>query len=356
MKTKRNLYIILMLACIAALVPLSLVHASEDDEEDNASIRGIYIYDERDFLPQDSEVALGWYLWNLDLKTRYEVVLVFPKDKLLESEIIDWFNKQGIGKKDKDNGAALFVFPDNSMFMAIGSGNDKITVTKSKTYGERIFADFQDDSMLTLLRFLSTIGGDVDKSTVSGKIGSLGETLWSNIDVVLLWALVLALILFLIQQYNGFQPTDFILPALVFVIAMIFVGFAQIGGGSQPSSYASYGVITSTHHSSYTWVHMHQICTSTGKTTVCTSYPHTHDVYVNDVNLRSYELNEYKYRFASDESKWAWQRDIGEIERLKIGIEKGELKSAGPAGVGKDSVGITKGDGTWIYAAMKGKL
>ena len=354
MKTRRNLLIILVLMCLAALAPISFVHASGDEEGD-ARIRGIYIYDERDFLPHDSEVALGWYLWNLDLKTRYEVVLVFPKEKLSEPQIIEWFNKQGVGKKNKDNGAALFVFPDNSMFMAIGAGNDKITVTKSKTYGERIFVDFEGDPVLTLLRFLSKVGGDVDKSTTVGKLGSLGETLWNNIDVVLLWALVLALILFLIQQYNGFQATDFILPAFVFVVAMIFVGLANIGGGSNPSSYTSYGVITSTHHSSHTYTETHQVCTSTGKTTVCYPIFHTHTVYRNDATLLSYELNGYKHQFASTDSKWAWQRDIGEVEWLRLGIEKGELRNAGPAGVGKDSKGITKGEGTWIYVAAKGK-
>lgn len=353
MKTRKKLIILLLLVCLAALAPVSSVYAGED--EDEPSIRGIYIYDERDFLPHDSEVALGWYLWNLDLKTRYEVVLVFPKDKLSEPEIIDWFNKQGVGKKKKDNGAALFVFPDNSMFMAIGSGNDKITVTKSKTYGERILVDFKDDPVLTLLRFLSKVGGDVDKSTAIGKLGSLGETLWGNIDVVLLWALVLALILFLIQQYNGFQSSDFVLPAMVFVVAMIFVGIANIGGGSKPSSYTSYGVITSTHHSSHTYTEPHTYCTSTGKTTSCHTIIHTHTRYINDVTVLSYELNGYKYQFTSIDGKSAWGHDIGEVERLKIGIEKGDLRSAGRAGLGSDSRGITKGEGTWIYAAAKGK-
>lgn len=354
MKNQNKILLILfMIACVAAFAPMFAVYAGEDD--DNSSIRGIYIYDERDFLPYDSEVALGWYLWNLDLKTRYEVVLFFPKEKLLEPQIIEWFNKQGVGKKKKDNGAALFLFPDNSMFMAIGSGNDKITVTKSKTYGERILVDFENDPVLTLLRFLNKMGEDVDKSTVFGRISTVGETLWNNIDIVLLWAFVLALILFLIQQYNGFQISDFILPVLVFIVAMIFVGLANVGGGAKPSSYSSYGVITSTHHSSYIWVHTHTICTGTGKTTTCTSYPHVHDVYVNDVTLLSYELYEYRYTFKSEESKWAWQRDIGEIERLQIGIEGGELKSANPASKGKDSRGITKGEGAWIYAAMKGK-
>jgi len=351
MKSKINILVFLFLVCLTALVPQSLVYGDEDN--DTPDIRGIYIYDERDFLSPDSEVALGWYLWNLDLKTRYEMVLVFTREKFSEPEVIDWFNKHGVGKKKKDNGAALFVFPDNTMFMAIGSGNDKITVTKSKTYGEKIFVDFKDDPVLTLLRFFNKIGGDVDKSTLTGKLGDLGGTLWNNIDVVLLWALVLALILFLIQQYNGFQARDFVLPIAVFIIAMIVVGMANIGGGSKPSSYNSYGVITSTNKSSYTWTDIHTICTSTGKTTTCTSYPHIHTMYTNDVILLGYELNNYKYKFFSDESKWAWQRDIGEVERLKIGIEKGELRSVSPAGVGRDSRGITKGDGVWILAASQ---
>ena len=352
MRSKVRMAFVALLICVIALLPLSFAYAAEDEDE-APKIRGIYIYDERDFLPQDSEVALAWVLWNLDLKSGYEMVLVFPKKQLSETEIIEWFNTNKIGKKKRDNGAALFVFPDNSMFMAIGSGNDKITVTKSKTYGERIFADFEDDPVLTLLRFVSKMAEDVDKSTAGGKLSDFGATVWKNIDVVLLWALVLALILFLIQQYNGFQPRDLILPIAVFVVAMIFVGFAQLGGGSEPSSYTSYGVITLARHSSYTRVHMHQICTSTGKITTCRSYPHIHDVYVNNVTLLSYELNKYQYQFKSEESKWAWNRNIGEIERIKIGIEKGEIRDANPASLGKDSGGITKGDGAWIHAAKK---
>ncbi|MBI1888680.1 MAG: TPM domain-containing protein [Candidatus Spechtbacteria bacterium] len=355
MKSKVFVLALALVAILAILVPASLhAEGEEEEQEEKQGIRGIYIYDERDFLPADSKLALAWYLWNIDLKTRYEIVLVFPKTKFSETEIIDWFNTQGVGKKKKDTGAALFVFPDNSIFVAIGSGNDKVTVTKSKTYGEKIFADFTDDPVLTTLRFLTKIGGDINKSTLSEMVGNAGKTLWENIDIVLLWALFLALILFLVQQYNGFQATDFILPALVFVVAMIAVGISAIGSSSEAKSYTSYGMITSTAKSSYHWVHLHTICTSTGKTTICHNIPHTHTMYTNDVRLTSYELNTYRYRFSSDESKAAWRHEVGEVDWLKVGIEKGELRGAGRAKA-DGSGGITKGDGVWIHAATKKK-
>src|SRR3989338_8291322 len=156
----------ILFAILAPFVMPATLHADGAAEEEKVfNERGIYVYDDRDFLPTDEEVSLAWYLWNLDLRTGYEVVLVFPKEQMNEPQMIEWFNSNGVGKEGRDNGAAVFVLPDNAVFVSIGSGNDKITVTKSKTYGEKIFADFQDDPVLTLLRFLSKIGGDVDKTT-----------------------------------------------------------------------------------------------------------------------------------------------------------------------------------------------
>jgi len=289
----------------------------------------------------------------LDLRTGYEVVLVFPKEQMNEPQMIEWFNSNGVGKEGRDNGAAVFVLPDNAVFVSIGSGNDKITVTKSKTYGEKIFADFQDDPVLTLLRFLSKIGGDVDKTTAVDTARDAGKTLIDNIDVVLLWISAMALILFLIQQYDGFQPSDLILPAGAFVLAMLVVGIMAIGGGGEAKDYVSYGMITSSNRDSYTWVHTHTVCTTTGKTTTCTSYSHVHTTYTNEVGILSYELNSYGYKFSSDQSRSAWEHDIGEVDWLKIGIDDGNLKSAGRARESKKSSGVTVGDGTWINSARK---
>lgn len=328
-----------------------LTGCSSRNAKENFSDRGRYIYDEADRLKQEPEISLASYLWRLDSRTDYEIVLVFPKDVMDEDSIIKWFNDHGVGKKGRDNGAAVFVFPDNSVFVAIGSGNDKVSVTYSKTHGERIFQKFNDDPVLTLLRFVSAVGGKVDESLETEIGGRLFDGLKVNLNLILLWAAVIALLFFLVQQVNGFQPHDLILPVAVFVVLGIFFGFSAIGSGSGSRTYQTYGVITSAKHGSYPWTHTHTICTSTGKTTVCTSYPHPHTMYTNDVVFQSYEFKNYGYRFQTDEYPGAWKHGVGELDGLSIQMKTGNLN--GVSGISDNSGGKTIGDGVWIGSAKK---
>lgn len=320
--------------------------------KDKTEPRGRYIYDEADRLPLQSEVSLASYLWRLDSQSGYEIILVFPKDQMDEQAMIKWFNDHGVGKKEVDNGAAVFILPDGLVFVAIGSGNDKVSVTFSKTAGERIFQDFKNDPVLTLLRFTSAIGGKINEG-IEREIGSrMFDAVKNNIDIILLWAAVIALLFFLIQQFDGFQKHDLIMPVAVFVVLGAFIGISALTSSVSSGTYKSYGVITSTKTGSYLWTHIHTICTSTGKATTCTSYPHIHTMYTNDVKFISYEFKEHSYRFQTDEYPGAWHHSVGEFDALTLNIEDDSLVHA--SGIDDNSGGKTIGDGVWILAG-KGK-
>lgn len=340
-----------------ALTSIVVFSACGGGDKNNFSDRGRYVYDDAGVLPTESEIALASYLWRLDSQTDYEIILVFPHELMDEQSIINWFNSHGVGKKDRDNGAAVFVLPDKSVFVAIGSGNDKVSVTFSKTYGERIFKDFTDDPVLTLLRFTSALGGEIDKSSGVEIGGSFFESLKDNLNLILLWAAVVAFLFFLIQQFDGFQPRDFLLPVFVFAVLGIFFGFSALGSSSELDTYKTYGVITSTKPDSYDWTHMHShtICTGSGKTEVCTTYytPHLHTMYTNDVAFLSYESKAYGYQFRTDEYRGAWDHQVGELDALSIRVESGQLSDI--SGLNDNSGGETIGDGVWIEAAKRGR-
>lgn len=349
----KKLVLVAFLAAVVSVVFTACGGGKGDDFSD----RGRYIYDDAKVLPIESEISLASYLWRLDSQTSYEIVLVFPKEMMDEQAIIDWFNAHGVGKKDRDTGAAIFIFPDKSVFVAIGSGNDKVSVTFSKTQGERIFKDFSDDPILTLLRFTSALGGQIDKASSIEIGGSLFASVKDNLNLILLWVAFVAFFFFFIQQLDGFQPRDLILPLAVFAVLGIFFGFSALGSSSSFDTYKTYGIITSTKTGSYEWVHMHEHCITTGsgktQTTTCYSTPHMHTMYTNDVTFSSYESKTYTYRFETDEYKGAWERGIGELDSLAVHVQSGELQ--GVSGLDDNSGGETIGDGVWIEAAKKGK-
>lgn len=330
MKTKLILFILLF--------SISALTAAESKPAE----RGKYIYDERNCLPLESELTLSAYLWQVDTKTGYEIVIVFPQEKLEEEEIISWFNAHGVGKKGADNGAAIFVFPDNSVFTAIGSGNDKISVTYSKTQGERILVDLDKDLVLSLLRFVNVLSQKTDQPTTIERTVKFGQTVIENLDIILLWALVVSLILFLIQLKDGFQLKDLILPIGLLMFFWIFIGLSAVSKDEAFDTSTEYGVITSVEHSEHHWVQTMVI--SNGKTTSTIHIPHTD--YINKATLKSYNLKTYKWRFETTDSKWAWEREVGEIEKLTVGIRDDGLQNVCP--VDDNSGGKTIGDGVWL--------
>lgn len=326
----------LVVVLILGIVPIALAIEHPD--------RGRYIYDDAGRLSVEPEIALSSYLWRLDSKTDYEVVLVFPEAEMAEQEIIDWFNNHGVGKKEIDNGAAIFVFPDSSVFVAIGSGNDKVSVAYSKTHGERIFKSFEDDPVLTLMRFIDTLGKKINAPSGAERAAKFGEAVVVNLGVILLWGLVVALGILLINTVkDGFQGHDLILPGIVLVGLLIFVGVSAINVHQEQTSYKTYGCIVSTDLDEEPGTH--PVIVSTGKNTTTVIYvPHVD--FINNATFLSYEFKSYPYRFVSRDNKEAWKHKVGELDGLVIGIEKGNLR--GVRGLNDNSGGKTIGDGVWI--------
>lgn len=305
--------------------------------------RGKYIYDERGFLPLESRLTLSAYLWQLDVQSGYEIVVVFPVSNLDENAAINWFNIHGVGKKGKDNGAALFVYPNNTFFLAIGSGNDRVSVTNAKTYGEKILQDFGKDPVLTILRFTHSLNKEITKPTIQERAVKFGKKVVANLDLIFLWLLVLALIAFLVQQFDGFQWRDLILPSLLIIGTLIFTGICAVSKDEVFDTYHQYGVITQTDKSTYQWIQA--IPHSDGKGHVWYTYIH-HTDYINDVEIRSYDLKNYDYEYRTTDYQGAWNHVEGEFDVLVIGVTTETLRGAGE--VNDISGGKTIGDGVWL--------
>lgn len=331
--------VILLLLCVFAATLILAFPASADDSA--SQDRGKYIYDEADKLPLESELALASYLWRIDQKTNYEMVIVFPKVMMDENSIIDWFNNHGVGKMKKDTGAAIFVFPDNSVFVAIGSGNDKVSVSMAKTYGEKIFKDIDKDPVLCLLRFTNVLAGKISDPLTTMRDAGF-NFVKENAVLILLWALVLVTIVFLLQLINGFQWTDTILPIAMLVITGIVIWLGSLGIVGEDPYMKSYGIMTLTKHDTRFWIETRVI--SNGKTTTTITIPHTD--YINNTTIKSYDFKLYLHTFKTTDSRAAWDHEVGEVDYLEVNRKSGNLYSVFRAN--DNSGGKTIGDGVWI--------
>lgn len=97
--------ILIALILLSFAFVTSAVTAREDFQE-----RGRYIYDEANQISLESELGLSAYLWKLDVKSGYETVVVFPKEKLTVEQMGDWFNQHGIGKEKEETGWCYSFF------------------------------------------------------------------------------------------------------------------------------------------------------------------------------------------------------------------------------------------------------
>ena len=328
--------VIALLLLFAFVVPGAL--AEEDVKE-----RGRYIYDDTDQLALESELALNSYLLGMDKKTGYEVVLAFPAESMTTESMTEWYNEKGIGKMTADNGLAIFIFPDNTAYGLIGNGHDRIAVPAVSTYGEETLPLLEDEPALAILNFLNVLRDLIDKPTTSERASAIGEDIILNFDIIALYLLGISLIIFLYQQRDGFQWSDFKVPMIFLVIAVVSVGIVAMGSAYSSNIEREYGVITSTSQGSYSYTTQQPV--STGKsTTYITTY---HTMYTNDVKLVSYDFKEYDYRFTSSDNKRAWQRNVGDYVQLNVNIEKNSLSSVSTP-IDDNSGGRTNAYGTWI--------
>jgi uncharacterized membrane protein YgcG len=307
-----------------------------------SGVRGRYIYDDADRISTETELSLSSYLLGIDQRTGYEFIVVMPTTKLNESDIIKWFNDHGVGKEKVDTGAALFIFPDNSWFMSIGSGNDKVSVPYSKTQGDRILSNLSSNFALSLLRYIDVIGKRIDEpKPVEVQIFN---SVVENSDIIILWILVIVLVALLIQQYDGFQLHDLIIPVIIFLIGISIIGINYLPQNGI-STYSDYGIITHTQKTSYEYTEeVAHTYTIDGETyTYYTTEYHTR--YTNAVTFKSYQLKDYSWKFESTDSKESWNYNEGLIDELEIYIPNDSLSSIN--GINDFSGGVTIGDGCW---------
>lgn len=331
MKRMLSAFLIALTICIFIFITSS--HASQN--------RGRYVYDEAERLSLESELSIGSYLLQVDVKTNYEIALVLPKTVFSEKQIINWFNASGVGKKSVDNGTAIFIFPDNSWFVAIGSGNDKISVPYSKTQGDKILIpkNMEEDLPLTVLRFIWALNGKIEESSPKVQFMSFWEKIYPDINLILLWALFASLVVFLIKQKDGFQWSDVIIPVAIVVSFWIFIGISALSGSEIFKTYEDYGVITKSKFDERHYVT--PVVISTGKSTTVIYVPHTD--YINRTEILNYELAGFQYEFVSTDNKSAWEIKPGDYSRLNRDIKSGELAHA--SRFNDISGGKTIGDG-----------
>ncbi|MBI2624935.1 MAG: transporter substrate-binding domain-containing protein [Candidatus Nealsonbacteria bacterium] len=290
--------------------------------------RGKYIYDAGERLSINEKADLAARLWNLDVRTDHEVLVVLPKEKPeSELDLIDSFRKLGVGK-DMHNGIALFILPDNAWFVGIGMGNQYFSIHEARDFGE-VNGSLNDIGSVGLAKSLQKFVTSVDKDIKASvdletqESWGVGALEWG--PVVTGWISIGALGIFLFKQRDGYQNTDLIGPIICFLFLIGFFGAAAASASGEFDSYTNYGYVTSTKLSSKLHTHTHVV--STGKTTRVYYTYHTH--YYNDVRLLSYEKKQYSHTFFSEDSKSAWEHKIGEVDSLEINLKNDVLVGVG---------------------------
>ncbi len=213
--------------------------------------------------------------------------------------------------------------------MSIGSGNDKVSVPNSKTSGDKILTreNLKNDFALSLLRYVDKINQEIEGSSAKPIYIAFAEKVMDNWNLILLWGIFLFLIILLIQQKDGFQSTDLILPIVFMAILVIFLGINALSSSNDSDAFKTtqeYGIITETKTSENHYVTA--VVISDGKTTSIMYVPHVD--YINDCILLTYDLKPYSHRFVSTDSKSAWDRKIGDHLLLTIFVKSRNLISA----------------------------
>jgi hypothetical protein len=341
------LFLLVMFLCIA--IPTTL------QASDQSSPRGKYVYDDANRLSIESRAAVSNLLWRIDVQTNYEFIVVFPNNTMTDTEIIDWFNAHGVGKKGADTGAALFMFKDGKSFLSIGSGNDVVSVTLASTYGKEILKDFDNDPTVTLIRFINLYSKQLSEKTVSVSVTQpASEWVRDNMTVIALWGAVAALALLLIEQRNGFQVSDLYAVLLIVIICGGVAAYGQMNLDTYRAheTKTTFGIIDTTSKTGpeeYPIQH-HECTTDENGDAHCRDWTTTGYRYYNNVTMISYDLNTYWHRFISEGDEWhnteAWTHDPGEVWQLTIHLQDNSVTDMN--GFNDNSGGVTVGDGIWL--------
>lgn len=251
-----------------------------------------------------------------------------------------WFNTHGVGKQGIDNGIAIFVFPDNTVFGMIGGTHDCIAVPYLTTFGGRAISGIEDDSVVAVLNLVSAISEKTGETVVTEE--KEDGFLIRNFDIIRWWVVLFALVFFLYQQRDGFQWEDVKWSVAVLAAAFIILGASIALSETSSDMTREYGMITATTHGQYPYQTQtrHQV-----GDTVWYTYEN-HIMYTNKATITSYDFKDYTHVFESSDYPSCWNRKEGEYYQLNINTRTDDLYWTEK--IDDYSGGQTRRAGTWI--------
>jgi hypothetical protein len=335
---RMSLFLLLLLVSSAFVTGTALA-------ADNHQPRGRYIYDEAGRISLESQLGLSAYLWKLDVKSGYEIVVVFPKEKPAPGQEVEWmgswFDSHGVGKKDKDNGLAIFIFPDNSAYGMIGKGHDRIAVPYLSTFGSQALQGLDKDLVLSTLNLLNVLGKPLDEPTTTEQVKSFA---FDNAGLIMTLVTLIAFVLLYLQQGDGFQVEDLTIPAIASVIMLAIIFVPALLSMASSEIMTEYGVITDVHTDWHTYEEAVPHTDSKGNT----YYTYvTHKVYTNDVGIITYDFQTGGYQFSTEDYPGAWN-DHHPGDFVAVGTSAKKFAIIWADGFNDKSGGTTNRYGTWM--------
>jgi hypothetical protein len=308
------------------LIVSVLVMSASAASSANYTERGRYIYDESNRIPLDAELGMNALLFSQDRKTGYETVVVFTEKTMSIEEMGIWFDNHGVGKAEEGNGVVIFVFADNSVYGMVGAGHDEIAVPLLTDAGQKALKNLDKDPVLSMLNLLNILAVQLDGPTTTQADDGIGKKILDNFDIIAAVIGILAGSILLWNQRDGFQPDDFKIPAIVFVVAILIVGGMGVLAQVAQDTETQYGVVMEDHPSSHMITEDHSYTDADG------NYHHrtdTHIIYTNDAKVTSYDFQPYDYRFESRDFSSAWDYKPGVPVQLQVGVKNNALYWAG---------------------------
>lgn len=329
--------------CLTLFLVISLSFPAALANED-AGPRGKYVYDEAGVLSIKDTLGLSALLWKQDIKTGYETVFVFPKEKLSVEQMGKWFDTHGVGDPKAETGLTIFIFSDNTVYGMVGRKHDRIAAPYLTYFAANALKGFEKDRVRALNNLSIELRKQLDTPTTYERAYNVGKTVVNNLHIIMGWASLIALIVLLYKQKDGFQADDLLWPAIILILTLIVAGIMSVGSNDNLPSYTKeYGIINSTKEKSNTYSEQH--CVGSDDDEVC--WWDTHTEYFNYVGILSYDFKPYNYRFYSKDSKWAWQRTEGELLGMEIYIQGDSVESV-EFPIRDNSGGQTDNYGSWI--------
>lgn len=243
---------------LAVLILLSCLLggcASSDDAQDSLEaqllvpevLKGVYVYDQGEFISDDQEEIINNLLVQLEEKTTVEfAVITIPSlnNLSIEQYAVRLGNKLGIGKEGEDNGILLLVSKtDTKVRLEIGRGlQGFITDSVSGRILDKYFVpsrekDNYDDACFNTVNAVINVIADSEEYEFSGIEGldpsiaveaEKDELTAAEVLGIIILIIILLIVEWLTGMWLGYGFGD----GIVFAILRIFLSSRSSGGGS----------------------------------------------------------------------------------------------------------------------------